>query len=150
MEGYGLTEASPVTHSNWAGAVTKAGTVGPPLPGVEVRLVDDGGRDVAQGAPGEIICRGENITIGYWRNPEATREALRDSWLYTGDIATIDEDGYYRIVDRKKDMINAGGFKVWPREVEEVLFTHPAVREAAVVAIPDPYSGERPIGVHRA
>jgi long-chain acyl-CoA synthetase len=145
VEGYGLTEASPVTHSNWAGVVTKAGTVGPPLPGVEVRLVDDGGRDVAPGAPGEIICRGENITIGYWRNPEATREALRDSWLYTGDIATIDEDGYYRIVDRKKDMINAGGFKVWPREVEEVLFTHPAVREAAVVAIPDPYSGERPM-----
>jgi acyl-CoA synthetase (AMP-forming)/AMP-acid ligase II len=95
--------------------------------------------------PGEIICRGENITIGYWRKPTATAEALRDGWFHTGDIATIDEDGYYRIVDRKKDMINAGGFKVWPREVEEVLFRHPAVREAAVVAIPDVYWGERPI-----
>jgi long-chain acyl-CoA synthetase len=146
VEGYGLTEASPVTHSNCAAAVTKAGTVGPPIPGVEVRLVDEEDHDVAVGAPGEIICRGENITVGYWRNPEATAEALRDGWFHTGDIATIDEDGYYRIVDRKKDMIDAGGFKVWPREVEEVLFRHPAVREAAVVGMPDAYSGERPMG----
>jgi long-chain acyl-CoA synthetase len=145
VEGYGLTEASPVTHSNCAVTVTKAGTVGRPIPGVEVRLVDEEGRDVAQDAPGEIICRGENITIGYWHNPAATAEALRDGWFHTGDIATIDEDGYYRIVDRKKDMINAGGFKVWPREVEEVLFRHPAVRDAAVVAIRDAYWGERPM-----
>jgi long-chain acyl-CoA synthetase len=145
VEGYGLTEASPVTHSNCAVTVTKAGTVGRPIPGVEVRLVDEEDRDVAPGAPGEIICRGENITIGYWRKPEATAEALRDGWFRTGDIATIDEDGYYKIVDRKKDMIDAGGFKVWPREVEEVLFRHPAVREAAVVAMPDAYWGERPM-----
>jgi long-chain acyl-CoA synthetase len=145
VEGYGLTEASPVTHSNCAVAVIKAGTVGRPIPGVEVRLVDEEDREVAAGAPGEIICRGENITIGYWRKPEATAEALRDGWFHTGDIATIDEDGYYRIVDRKKDMIDAGGFKVWPREVEEVLFRHPAVREAAVVAMPDMYCGERPM-----
>jgi long-chain acyl-CoA synthetase len=145
VEGYGLTETSPVTHSNAAGPVTKPGTVGPPIPGVEVRLVDEEGRDVAPGAAGEIICRGENITIGYWRNPAATAEALRDGWFHTGDIATVDEDGYYRIVDRKKDMINAGGFKVWPREIEEVLFRHPAVREAAVVAMPDTYWGERPM-----
>jgi long-chain acyl-CoA synthetase len=145
VEGYGLTEASPVTHSNCAVTVTKPGTVGRSLPGVEVRLVDEEDRDVAPGAPGEIICRGENITIGYWRKLEATAEALRDGWFHTGDIAKIDEDGYYRIVDRKKDMIDAGGFKVWPREVEEVLFRHPAVREAAVVAMPDAYWGERPM-----
>jgi len=89
--------------------------------------------------------RGENVTSGYWRMPEATAEALRGGWFHTGDIATIDEDGYYTIVDRKKDMINAGGFKVWPREVEEVLYRHPAVRDAAVVAMPDPYAGERPV-----
>ena len=145
VEGYGLTETSPVTHLNCAGAVSKPGTVGPPIPGVEARLVDDEDRDVAPGARGEIICRGENITIGYWRNPAATAEALRDGWFHTGDIATVDEDGYYRIVDRKKDMINAGGFKVWPREIEEVLFRHPAVREAAIVAMPDTYWGERPM-----
>ena len=145
VEGYGLTEASPVTHSNCAVTVTKAGTVGRPISGVESRLVDEEDRDVALGAPGEIICRGENITPGYWRKPEATAEALRDGWFHTGDIATIDEDGYYRIVDRKKDMIDAGGFKVWPREVEEVLFGHPVVREAAVVAMPDAYCGERPM-----
>jgi long-chain acyl-CoA synthetase len=145
VEGYGLTEASPVTHSNCAVSVSKAGTVGRPISGVESRVIDEENRDVALGAPGEIICRGENITPGYWRQPEATAEALRDGWFHTGDIATIDEDGYYRIVDRKKDMIDAGGFKVWPREVEEVLFGHPAVREAAVVAMPDAYCGERPM-----
>ena len=145
VEGYGLTETSPTTHGNCAGAVSKPGTVGPPIPGVEARLVDDEDRDVLPGTPGEIICRGENITIGYWRSPTATAEALRNGWFHTGDIATIDEDGYYRIVDRKKDMINSGGFKVWPREVEEVLFWHPAVREAAVVAMPDAHWGERPI-----
>jgi long-chain acyl-CoA synthetase len=144
-EGYGLTETSPVTHQNCAGAVSKPGTVGPPIPGVEARLVDDEDRDVSPGTPGEIICRGENITIGYWRNPTATAEALRNGWFHTGDIATIGEDGYYRIVDRKKDMINSGGCKIWPREVEEVLYKHPAVREAAVVAMPDAYWGERPI-----
>jgi long-chain acyl-CoA synthetase len=145
VEGYGLTEASPVTHSNCAVPVSKAGTVGWPIPGVEVRLVDEEDRDVAPGEPGEILCRGENVTIGYWRKPEETAEALRDGWFHTGDIATIDEDGYYTIVDRKKDMIDSGGLKVWPREVEEVLFRHPAVREAAVVGMPDAYWGERPI-----
>ena len=97
------------------------------------------------GAEGEIAVRGDNVMAGYWRNPEATAEALRGGWFHTGDVATVDEDGYYTIVDRKKDMINAGGFKIWPREVEEVLFKHPAVREAAVVPYPDPYAGERPV-----
>lgn len=144
-EGYGLTETAPVTHTNYAGPVNKPGTVGPPLPGVEVRLVDENDQDVPPGVEGELICRGDNVTSGYWRKPEATAEAMRGGWFHTGDIATVDADGYYSIVDRKKDMINAGGFKVWPREVEEVLFRHPAVREAAVVAMPDAYVGERPM-----
>src|SRR5258707_911713 len=145
VEGYGLTEAAPVTHTNAMRLESKAGTIGLPIRGVEVRLVDDEGNDVPLGTEGEIICRGENITIGYWHKPEATAEAIKGGWFHTGDIATVDADGYYAIVDRKKDMINAGGFKVWPREVEEVLFRHPAVKEAAVVPMPDAYSGERPM-----
>jgi len=109
------------------------------------RWGDDADREVAAGAEGEIVVRGANVMAGYWRQPEATAEALRGGWFHTGDVATMDSDGYYTIVDRKKDMINAGGFKVWPREVEEVLYRHPAVREAAVVSSPDPYAGERPI-----
>jgi long-chain acyl-CoA synthetase len=144
-EGYGLTEAAPVSHTNAAGPANKPGTIGPVIPGVEARLVDDEDHDVPPGAEGEILLRGDNIMIGYWRNPEATAEALRGGWFHTGDIATVDADGYYTIVDRKKDMINAGGFKVWPREVEEVLYRHPAVQEAAVVPMPDAYSGEKPV-----
>lgn len=144
-EGYGLTEASPVSHTNAVGAFNKPGTIGVAIPGVEARLVDDDDHDVPLGAEGEILLRGENIMVGYWRNPEATAEALRGGWFHTGDIAMVDEDGYYTIVDRKKDMINAGGFKIWPREVEEVLYRHPAVQEAAVVAMPDAYTGERPM-----
>jgi len=145
QEGYGLTETAPTTHSNSAGPLVKPGTVGPTIPGVEARVVDEQDQDVPLGQEGEIIVRGDNVTAGYWRKPEATAEALRGGWFHTGDIATVDADGYYTIVDRKKDMINAAGFKVWPREVEEVLFRHPAVREAAVVAMPDPYAGERPV-----
>ena len=141
-EGYGLSEASPVVTSNAAGPVVKPGTVGRPLPGVEVRLEDDAGKDVPNGEPGELICRGANIMLGYWRQPEATAETLRDGWLHTGDIATRDDDGYISIVDRKKDMIVVSGFNVYPREVEEVLFRHPAVADAAVVQFPDPYQGE--------
>jgi long-chain acyl-CoA synthetase len=144
-EGYGLTETSPVSHSNSAGPRVKPGTVGPTIPGVEARVVDENDQDVAAGMEGEIIIRGENVMVGYWGNAAATAEALRGGWFHTGDIGTLDQDGYYTIVDRKKDMINAGGFKVWPREVEEVLYRHPAVREAAVVAMPDQYAGERPI-----
>ena len=116
-----------------------------PIPGVECRLVDDDDNDVPPGAEGEISVRGDNVMRGYWRKPAETAEAMRNGWFHTGDIATIDAGGYYTIVDRKKDMINAGGFKIWPREVEEVLFRHPAVREAAVVPMPDRYSGERPM-----
>ena len=141
-EGYGLSEASPVVTSNAAGPVVKPGTVGPAIPGVEVKIVDEAGKEVPHGESGELICRGSNIMLGYWHQPEATAETLRDGWLHTGDIATTDDDSYVTIVDRKKDMINVSGFNVYPREVEEVLFRHPAVADAAVVQYPDPYQGE--------
>ncbi len=141
-EGYGLSEASPVVTTNAAGPVTKPGTVGPAIPGMEVKIVDDMGNEVAQGQMGELICRGVNVMKGYWKQPQATAEALHDGWLHTGDLATRDADGYFSIVDRKKDMINVSGFNVYPREVEETLFRHPAVADAAVVQYPDPYQGE--------
>jgi long-chain acyl-CoA synthetase len=134
-----------VTHSNAASPQIKPGTIGWPIPSVEAKLVDENDQEVPQGSEGEIVVRGENIMVGYWNNQEASDEALHGGWFHTGDIATVDEDGYYTIVDRKKDMINAGGFKVWPREVEELLYKHPAVQEAAVVPMPDPYAGERPV-----
>ncbi len=145
QEGYGLTETAPVSHSNAAGPVNKPGTVGPPIPGVESRVVDEEDREVPIGTEGEIVIRGENVTNGYWNLPEASAETLRGGWFHTGDIGFVDADGYYSIVDRKKDMINAGGFKVWPREVEEVLFAHPAIADATVVGMPDAYAGERPL-----
>jgi len=146
MEGYGLTETSPVSHGNFAAPKgIRPGTIGWPVPGMECRLVDDQDNEVGPGQEGEIVLRGENVMAGYWRKPAETAEAMRGGWFHTGDIATVDEDGYYAIVDRKKDMINAGGFKVWPREVEEVLYKHPAVQEAAVVPMPDSYAGERPL-----
>lgn len=145
QEGYGLTETAPVSHSNAAGPVVKPGTVGPPIPGVEARVVDEQDQEVPVGTEGEIVIRGENVTSGYWNLPEASAETLRGGWFHTGDIGFVDADGYYSIVDRKKDMINAGGFKVWPREVEEVLFMHPAIADAAVVGMPDAYAGERPM-----
>jgi long-chain acyl-CoA synthetase len=141
-EGYGLTEAAPVVTSNAAGPVVKPGTVGPAIPGEEVKIVDEAGNDLPHGELGELICRGPNIMLGYWQNPEATAETIRDGWLHTGDLATVDDDGYFTIVDRLKDMIVVSGFNVYPREVEEVLFTHPAVADAAVVQFPDPYQGE--------
>ncbi|MEO7002395.1 MAG: AMP-binding protein, partial [Ktedonobacterales bacterium] len=141
-EGYGLTEASPVITTNAAGPMTKPGTVGPPIPGEEVKIVDENGNELPNGQLGELIARGPNIMQGYWHQPEATAEALRDGWLYTGDLATRDDDGYFTIVDRKKDMIVVSGYNVYPREVEETLFQHPSVADAAVVQYPDPYQGE--------
>ena len=141
-EGYGLTEASPVVTSNAAGPVTKPGTVGPAIPGCEVKIVDPDGNEVPHGELGEVICRGANIMKGYWKQPQATAEALRDGWLHTGDLGTMDDDGYVTIVDRIKDMIIVSGYNVYPREVEETLFKHPAVADAAVVQYPDPYQGE--------
>jgi long-chain acyl-CoA synthetase len=145
QEGYGLTETAPVMTCNVAGPVVKPGTVGPPPPGVTVRILDDNDQPLPVGEEGEICCQGENVFSGYWNRPAESAEALRNGWFHSGDIGAMDADGYVTIVDRKKDMINNAGFKVWPREVEEVLFQHPAVKEAAVVALPDPYAGERPM-----
>jgi long-chain acyl-CoA synthetase len=141
-EGYGLSEAAPVVATNAAAPVVKPGTVGLPIPGVEVKIVDDAGNEVPRGETGELICRGSNVMVGYWHQPEATTETLRDGWLHTGDLAVMDTEGYISIVDRKKDMIIVSGYNVYPREVEETLFRHPAVADAAVVQYPDPYQGE--------
>ncbi|HKY33837.1 MAG TPA: AMP-binding protein [Candidatus Polarisedimenticolia bacterium] len=142
-ESYGLSETSPVASLNRLDRPKRPGSIGVPLDGVELKLVDARGRDVEQpGQPGEIAVRGPNVMKGYHRRPEATAEAMRDGWLLTGDIARRDADGYYFIVDRKKDLILRNGYNVYPREVEEVLYAHPAVAEAAVVGVPDPGKGE--------
>jgi long-chain acyl-CoA synthetase len=141
LEGYGLSETSPVASFNRRGA-TRAGSIGVPIDGVEMRLVDGEGNDVPAGEVGEIVIRGDNVMKGYWNRPEATAEAITDGWFSTGDMARQDEDGYYFIVDRKKDLIIRGGYNVYPRELEEVLYEHPAVLEAAVVGLPHPTHGE--------
>ncbi len=144
VEGYGLTETSPVTHTNPPEGLLKVGSIGMPIPDTEVRIVDieNGTRDLPLGEAGEIIIRGPQVMKGYWNKPEETAKVLRDGWLYTGDIAKKDADGYYYIVDRKKDLIIAGGYNIYPREVEEVLFEHPKIKEAVVVGVPDQYRGE--------
>ena len=146
VEGYGLTETSPVTHVNPLDDPQKnrPGSIGIPVPDTEAKIVDleTGQRDLPSGEAGELVIRGPQVMLGYWNKPDDNKTALRGGWFYTGDIATMDPDGYFRIVDRKKDMIDVSGFKVWPREVEETLFEHPAVQEAAVVGIPDARSGE--------
>jgi long-chain acyl-CoA synthetase len=142
MEGYGLTETAPVATTNAAGAVTKPGSIGPAIPGMEIRIVDDNDQDVPVGEVGELVCRGPNVMKGYFNKPEANEEAFRNGWFHTGDLAKVDEDGYYYIVDRKKDMILVSGFNVYPREVEEVLYKHPKIADAAVVQSPDEYQGE--------
>ena len=143
LEGYGLSETSPVASFNPPDAERKPGTIGTPIPGVEMRVVDENGDEVAQGDIGEITIRGHNVMKGYWRRPEATAAAITsDGWFHTGDIGRVDEDGYFSIVDRKKDVIIRGGYNVYPREVEEVMHEHPAVAEVAVVGIPHPDLGE--------
>jgi long-chain acyl-CoA synthetase len=142
LEGYGLSETSPVASFNHPDRERKAGSIGTPIEGVEMKLVDDDGHDVPAGGVGEIVIRGHNVMKGYWNRPDATAEAIRDGWFHTGDMARIDEDGYFFIVDRKKDMIIRGGYNVYPREIEEILYEHPAVREAAVVGIPHEELGE--------
>ncbi|MFG2944471.1 long-chain-fatty-acid--CoA ligase [Streptomyces adustus] len=142
LEGYGLSETSPVAVFNPPDRPRKAGSIGLPIRGVEVRLVADDGSTVAPGEVGEIAIRGENVMKGYWNRPEATEEAVRGGWFHSGDLARVDEDGYYFIVDRKKDLIIRGGYNVYPREIEEVLYEHPAVAEAAVVGVPHQVHGE--------
>jgi len=143
-EGYGLTEASPTTHSTPVLAKRKPGSVGLPMPSTDIKIVDieTGLVEVPLGEEGELCVRGPQVMKGYWNRPEETAYALRDGWLYTGDVARMDADGFFYIVQRKKDMIIVSGLKVFPNEVEDVLFTHPAVLEAAVIGIPHAYRGE--------
>jgi long-chain acyl-CoA synthetase len=142
LEGYGLSETSPVASSNHPGRPRKPGSIGTPLREVEMKVVDESDAEVPQGEVGEIVIRGHNVMKGYWQKPEATEEAMRGGWFHTGDMARVDEDGYFFIVDRKKDMIIRGGYNVYPREVEEVLYEHPKIREAAVLGAPHDQWGE--------
>ena len=142
-EGYGLTETSPALTTMAMSQEPKAGSIGRPLPGVELRLVDEDGDDVEPGDPGEIIVRGPNVFPGYWQDPAATAEVIRDGWFHTGDVAVADDDDDLFIVDRMRDMVLVSGFNVYPREVETLLMTHPGVTDCAVVGDPDPDTGER-------
>ncbi|MFD5389693.1 long-chain fatty acid--CoA ligase [Streptomyces sp. NPDC127074] len=142
LEGYGLSETSPVASFNPPDRPRKAGSIGIPIRGVEFMLVADDGTTVGPGEVGEIAISGENVMRAYWNRPDATAEAIRDGWFHSGDLARVDEDGYYFIVDRKKDLIIRGGYNVYPREIEEVLYEHPAVAEAAVVGVPHEVHGE--------
>jgi long-chain acyl-CoA synthetase len=142
LEGYGLSETSPVASFNHPHAERKPGSIGVPVAGMEMRLVDDEGGDVADDEVGEIAIRGEGLMKGYWGRPEATAESIPDGWFRTGDLARRDADGYYSIVDRKKELIIRGGYNVYPREVEEALYEHPAVAEVAVIGIRHPDLGE--------
>ncbi|MFI1968453.1 long-chain fatty acid--CoA ligase [Streptomyces cinnamoneus] len=142
LEGYGLSESSPLACINRIDRERIAGTVGTPIDGVEMRIVDRWGKEVPDGETGEIVIRGHNVMKGYWRRPEATAEAVRDGWLHTGDLGTRDATGVFRVVDRIKDVIIRGGFNVYPREVEEALYRHPAVAEASVLGVPHPVHGE--------
>jgi long-chain acyl-CoA synthetase len=142
LEGYGLSETSPAASFNHPHQERKVGSIGTPIEGVQMRVVDGGGREVPVGEVGEIAIRGHNIMRGYWRRPEATAEAIPDGWFRSGDLGRVDDDGYFFIVDRKKELIIRGGFNVYPREVEEVLYEHPAVGEAAVIGLPHESLGQ--------
>jgi long-chain acyl-CoA synthetase len=144
VEGFGLTETSPVTHVNPFRGVRKVGSIGVPISDTQCRIVnlDDAVTDVPVGEPGELIIKGPQVMKGYKDMPEETAHMLRDGWCYTGDIATMDQDGYFFIVDRKKDMIISGGFNIYPRDIDEVFYQHPKVQEACSIGIPDPKRGE--------
>ena len=144
VEGYGLSEASPVTHANPMNAPNKPNSIGVPMPDTECKIVDiESGKEVkGVGEEGEMIVKGPQLMKGYWGQPELTEEALREGWLYTGDVVKMDEEGYFYVVDRKKDIIIVKGLNVSPTEVEKVLSTHPKVEDAGVVGIPHEYKGE--------
>jgi long-chain acyl-CoA synthetase len=146
IEGYGLTESSGVISCNPYEGLNKLGSIGQPIPGTHVRLVDkeDPSKDAPLGEPGELVAKGPQMMAGYWNKPEATADVFVDGWLRTGDVAQIDEDGFIFIVDRLKDMIAVGGFKVFPSQIEDIIYQHPAVKEALVIGVPDAYSGEKP------
>lgn len=143
-EGYGLSEASPVTHCNPLDRPTRAGSIGLPLPDTDCVIMDleTGSTELPIGQPGELCIRGPQVMKGYWRKPAETASTLRNNWLYTGDIAKMDEDGYFYVIDRKKDVIIAGGFNIYPRDIEEVLYEHPKIKEVVVAGVPDLYRGE--------
>ena len=144
VEGYGLSETSPSTHANPIEGKRKIGTIGVPMPDTQCKLVDvnDPSKEVPAPGPGELCIKGPQVMLGYWNRPEETADTIIDGWLHTGDIAEVDDEGYFKIVDRKKEMIIVGGFNVYPRDVEEVLFQHPKIQEAAVAGIPGSKSGE--------
>jgi long-chain acyl-CoA synthetase len=142
LEGYGLSETSPAATFNHPDAERRPGSIGTPIEGVQLRLVDEGGNEVPTGSPGEVQIKGPNVMKGYWNLPEATAQSINDGWFSTGDIAVVDEDGYYWIVDRKKDLIIRGGYNVYPREIEEVIHEHPAVAQVAVIGIAHDSLGE--------
>ena len=143
VEGYGLSEASPVTHANPVWGKRKFGSIGLPFPDTDARVVDpETGEDLPVGEVGELVVQGPQVMKGYWNRPKETAQALRNGWLHTGDMAKMDEEGYFYIVDRKKDMIISGGYNIYPREVEEVLYEHPKIMEAAVIGVPHDYKGE--------
>jgi long-chain acyl-CoA synthetase len=142
IEGYGLTETSPLTHANPLDRA-KAGSIGIPLPDTDCKIFDiETGADLSIGSEGELVLRGPQLMKGYWNKSDETAKAMEGGWFHTGDVARMDEDGYFFILDRLKDMINSGGYKIWPRDVEEVLYCHPKVHQAAVVGSPDDYYGE--------
>jgi long-chain acyl-CoA synthetase len=144
VEGYGLTESSPVTHINPLFGRRKVGSIGIPIPDTDMRIVsiDDGSTEMPSGEAGELLVKGPQVMRGYWNRPDATAEILTDGWLRTGDIATVDADGYCFIVGRQKDMIIAGGYNIYPDEVDAILTAHPAVHESATIGVPDPKRGE--------
>jgi len=144
VEGFGMTESTPVTHINPFNGQRKIGSVGVPISDTECRIVDlgDGVTEVPVGETGELLVKGPQVMKGYWNRPDATAETITDGWLHTGDIAKMDQDGYFFIVDRKKDMIISGGYNVYPRDIEEVFFEHPKVMEATAIGIPHPKRGE--------
>jgi long-chain acyl-CoA synthetase len=143
-EGYGLSETTPVATTNPFGGKAKPGSIGLPMPDTELKIVDlsDGNKELPVGEAGEVLIKGPQVMSGYYKMPDETANSLKDGWLYTGDIGKMDEEGYFYIVDRKKDMIIAGGYNIYPREIDEILFEHPKILEACAVGIPDPYRGE--------
>ncbi len=145
IEGYGLSEASPVVTKNPLDGRRKAGSIGLPIPHVEVSIQDESGRELGPNEIGEVCVRGGNVMLGYWNQPEETAKTMRKDWLLTGDIGYRDVDGYYYITDRKKDMLLVNGINVYPREIEEILYQYPGVKEAAVIGRPDPRKGEQPV-----
>ncbi|WP_147085349.1 MULTISPECIES: long-chain-fatty-acid--CoA ligase FadD [Pantoea] len=142
LEGYGLTECSPLVSVNPYDITCHTGSIGLPVPSTDIRVIDDHNNDVTPGEPGELCIRGPQVMAGYWQRPDATLEVLKNGWLHTGDIVTVDSEGFIRIVDRKKDMILVSGFNVYPNEIEDVLMQHPKIREAAAIGVPSELSGE--------